>query len=77
MIIKPEEEQYWPNLRKCKFCGYKWLKRYEAEPMSCPACKKRFDYQFKRKKVEAELQHSASKTTMEVKLLNGTKDSGI
>ena len=28
---------------KCKYCGYEWESRKE-NPISCPRCKRRFDY---------------------------------
>lgn len=31
---------------KCKFCDYEWQNRKEV-PVSCPRCRKRFDYPFK------------------------------
>jgi len=27
----------------CKFCGYEWKTKTE-DPVSCPKCKRRFDY---------------------------------
>jgi|GEM_PF-1693943 rubrerythrin len=27
----------------CGYCGYEWMARKE-EPVSCPRCKRRFDY---------------------------------
>ena len=29
---------------KCRFCEYIWISR-KLNPVSCPACKRRFDYQ--------------------------------
>lgn len=31
-------------LLRCPFCKYVWSKREERMPISCPRCKKRFDY---------------------------------
>jgi len=28
---------------KCKYCSYDWKSRKD-EPVSCPRCKRRFDY---------------------------------
>jgi ssDNA-binding Zn-finger/Zn-ribbon topoisomerase 1 len=29
---------------RCPYCKYVWAKRKEHIPVSCPRCKKRFDY---------------------------------
>ena len=31
------------KIRKCRFCDYEWLSKVD-DPVSCPRCKKRFDY---------------------------------
>jgi len=35
---------------KCPFCGYQWEER-NNDPVSCPRCKKRFDYPGKVKRI--------------------------
>ena len=29
---------------RCPWCKYVWVRRAECMPISCPRCKKRFDY---------------------------------
>jgi hypothetical protein len=38
---------------RCPHCKYVWCKRAE-KPVSCPRCKKRFDYPSNRKTLEEE-----------------------
>ena len=38
---------------KCKFCDYEWRERTD-NPISCPKCKMRFDYKYKRNINETE-----------------------
>lgn len=39
---------------RCPYCGYIWIKRKENLPVSCPRCKKRFDYPENPKTLEEE-----------------------
>lgn len=39
---------------RCPYCKYIWCKRGKKQPVSCPRCKKRFDYPSDRKTLEEE-----------------------
>lgn len=39
---------------RCPYCKYVWSKRGENLPVSCPRCKKRFDYPADTKTLEEE-----------------------
>ena len=42
------------TLLRCPYCRYIWTKRAETLPVSCPRCKKRFDYPGNAKTLEEE-----------------------
>ena len=37
---------------RCPYCKYIWARRGERMPVSCPRCKRRFDYRENRVKLE-------------------------
>jgi hypothetical protein len=74
-----------PNytLLRCPYCKYIWSKRGDFSPVSCPRCKKRFDYPEKTitlEKVEVtsddirEYLEAANNISIQCKSLDETLD---
>lgn len=60
---------------RCPYCKYVWSKRAEPFPVSCPRCKKRFDYPTSSEELEEAEIITASSVTKRAWLNDANKFS--
>jgi phage FluMu protein Com len=60
---------------RCPYCKYVWAKREEHMPVSCPRCKKRFDYPGNRVELEQVNITADSDSTKKEWLTNANRHS--
>jgi phage FluMu protein Com len=60
---------------RCPHCKYVWARREERMPVSCPRCKKRFDYIENRVELEQMKVATASYSDMKDWLIEANRHS--